>query len=198
MYTFPTTDTSPLAETYRMQHPPTDEDDDASGTKPFDQTSPGDLQIIPELIRAFRSSLERERISIQFVTGSWQSLSTTRGHLCTFPFDITLTSETIYQISSLPSLIDLLRLCSSSQARDEIDLASRAQELSIKEPKRRKQEEIVSRDCLCLVAAKVLYFGVGGGVMEFERTVGEAGGTVSTVLERKTGIGRRVMRVEWK
>ncbi|KAH9023926.1 hypothetical protein EDB84DRAFT_1564570 [Lactarius hengduanensis] len=50
---------------------------------------------------------------------------------------------------------------------------------------------------LCLVAAKVLYFGVGGGVREFVRVVEDEGGTVHTVWEHREGVGRRIMRVEW-
>ncbi|KAI9444081.1 hypothetical protein H4582DRAFT_1919155 [Lactarius indigo] len=50
---------------------------------------------------------------------------------------------------------------------------------------------------LCLVAAKVLYFGVGGGVQEFVRAVEDERGTVHTVWEHREGVGRRIMRVEW-
>ena len=48
-----------------------------------------------------------------------------------------------------------------------------------------------------LVTAKEIYLGVGGDVMAFERTVTDAGGTVSTVLERKTGVGRWTIHIEW-
>ncbi|KAI0263071.1 hypothetical protein BC834DRAFT_888990 [Gloeopeniophorella convolvens] len=50
---------------------------------------------------------------------------------------------------------------------------------------------------VCLVAAKVLYFGVGGGVQAFERAVREDGGRVAGVWEHREGVGRRIMRVEW-
>jgi protein-histidine N-methyltransferase len=54
---------------------------------------------------------------------------------------------------------------------------------------------------LCLVAAKVLYFGVGGSVSEFVQTVedspGLEKGNVETVWEKKAGVGRRVMRIHW-
>ncbi|KAL5498805.1 hypothetical protein ACEPAH_2160 [Sanghuangporus vaninii] len=179
---------SPLAETYRTQHAPLDEGEEATA---FDQ--PGDLQITPELLTTFRSSLEEQHISIRFIAGSWQSLADNNDNVCTFPFDITLTSETIYQTSSLPSLITFLKRCASSTSGDDDGIATRTQELSIEETGSRKG----GRGLLCLVAAKVLYFGVGGGVMEFERAVREAGGKTSTVLERKTGVGRRIMSVEW-
>jgi protein-histidine N-methyltransferase len=59
---------------------------------------------------------------------------------------------------------------------------------------------------MCLVAAKVLYFGVGGGVSEFIHSVegslqeggqGKGFGKVETVWEKKGGVGRKVMSVEW-
>lgn len=50
---------------------------------------------------------------------------------------------------------------------------------------------------LCLVAAKILYFGVGGGIAEFERSVRVVGGDLTNVLERTIGVGRRVMRIDW-
>ena len=57
---------------------------------------------------------------------------------------------------------------------------------------------------LCLVAAKVLYFGVGGGVSEFTKlietpvkTTGRPRGKVEIVLERNVGVGRKVMNVQW-
>ncbi|KAF7376652.1 hypothetical protein MSAN_00082000 [Mycena sanguinolenta] len=55
--------------------------------------------------------------------------------------DIALTSETIYRTEALPALIQLLR------------------------------QAYTATPSLCLVAAKVLYFGVGGGVSEFLRTL---------------------------
>jgi protein-histidine N-methyltransferase len=53
------------------------------------------------------------------------------------------------------------------------------------------------RDAACLVAAKVLYFGVGGGVAEFVRVVESMGGTIESAWERNVGVGRRIMRVVW-
>ncbi len=54
-----------------------------------------------------------------------------------------------------------------------------------------------SRPHLCLVAAKVLYFGVGGGVSDFLQAVGGHKGRVEAVLERTAGVGRKIMRVYW-
>lgn len=56
---------------------------------------------------------------------------------------------------------------------------------------------------LCLVAGKTVYFGVGGGVVEFVRCVESiadergGGGQVETIWEKSTGVSRTVMRVRW-
>ncbi|KAF7311503.1 hypothetical protein MKEN_01052600 [Mycena kentingensis (nom. inval.)] len=51
---------------------------------------------------------------------------------------------------------------------------------------------------ICLVAAKVLYFGVGGGVSEFVGVLeSERKGTARTVWERTLGVGRKILQIEW-
>lgn len=50
---------------------------------------------------------------------------------------------------------------------------------------------------LCLVAAKVLYFGVGGGVSEFLGVLKGHGGNSETVWEQKLGVSRKIMCVRW-
>ncbi|KAK7001305.1 hypothetical protein R3P38DRAFT_3048434 [Favolaschia claudopus] len=86
-------------------------------------------------------------------------------------YDMVLTSETIYRTDSLPALIQLLYQACSA------------------------------KDVLCLVAAKVLYFGVGGGVSEFTRALQsnalECCGRAETVWERKLGVDREIMRIHW-
>ncbi|KAJ7879478.1 hypothetical protein B0H14DRAFT_2708748 [Mycena olivaceomarginata] len=87
-----------------------------------------------------------------------------------------LRSSTIYRSEALPALIQLLhQACADAQSRP-----------------------------LCLVAAKVLYFGVGGGVSEFVRALRSkdmvdkgSSGTAESVWERKVGVGRKIMRIDW-
>ena len=55
----------------------------------------------------------------------------------------------------------------------------------------------VRKDYLCLVAAKVLYFGVGGGLSDFVEAIQKVGGTPEIVLERRVGVGRKVIRIHW-
>ncbi|KAJ7678704.1 hypothetical protein B0H17DRAFT_1078121 [Mycena rosella] len=137
---------------------------------PADPSVPGELPITPDLKGAFTASLATHGISLAFSSGSWDSLI---NHLDA-KSDIVVTSETIYRTEALPALIALLRkACTDTQPH-------------------------------CLVAAKVLYFGVGGGVSEFVRaleskTMLEKGcaGKAESVWERKVGVGRKIMRIEW-
>ena len=95
-------------------------------------------------------------------------------------FDIVLTSETIYRMDSLPSLTETMRLaCCGSQNKLMEEVAIR------------KKGE-------CLVAAKVLYFGVGGGVSDFVSYVEKQGiATAEIVRERNIGIGRSVLSLNF-
>lgn len=87
-----------------------------------------------------------------------------------------LTSETIYRNESLRPLIDLMRKACLGDPTTESTHAD---------------------NYLCLVAAKVLYFGVGGGVSDFLLAVGAENARVETVFERNIGVGRKIMKVYW-
>jgi protein-histidine N-methyltransferase len=50
---------------------------------------------------------------------------------------------------------------------------------------------------IVLVAAKILYFGVGGSVDEFTAMAEAAGATVTTVLDIELGVGRRILKLEF-
>jgi len=147
--------------------------EDAVERPPADPTVPGELTITPSLKNAFTVSLTKLGISLAFFSGPWESL-TTHFQSGEAQHDIVLTSETIYRTEALPELIQLLhQACTDAEP-------------------------------LCLVAAKVLYFGVGGGVSEFVRTLGSnamvdkgCSGRVETVWERKVGVGRKIMRIDW-
>ncbi|KAJ5082031.1 hypothetical protein N7532_011074 [Penicillium argentinense] len=104
-----------------------------------------ELDITPELLDAFKSDLVRRGISLEFISGAWSP------EFVDFAFcsrgseecqTLVLASETIYSPSSLvafsETLLALLRHSSTA-----------------------------SRKSRALVAAKKVYFGVGGGVDEF-------------------------------
>jgi protein-histidine N-methyltransferase len=124
--------------------------------------------VSPELLASFEELLENENIELEFFEGDWSSMRLPQEH----KYDIVLTSETVYSLSSLPALLDLLE--SACRPGDE---------------------------SLCLVACKRIYFGVGGGELEFRTRVERAlRGRVETVWGQdgqSQGVGRRVMKVEW-
>lgn len=155
---------SPASTSFRESHT----DDDENPLPPADPSSPAELTITSELKTAFLASLKAHNISLRFFSGAWSAL---HPHLQQqqVPYDILLTSETIYRNDSLPSLLDLMQTACSE------------------------------KDSLCLVAAKVLYFGVGGGVSEFIRAVEkDQRGSVEIVWEKNVGVGRRIMNIRWR
>ena len=122
------------------------------------------------------ASLQDHGVSLRFLSGSWDTFDIPAAG---GKYDIVLTSETIYRPESLPSLVALMRAASTPPA-----------------PK--GPQPPIDTLGSCLVAAKVIYFGVGGGVSEFVNTVsGAKQGEVKTVWESYVGVGRKVMRVEW-
>jgi protein-histidine N-methyltransferase len=170
---------------------------------------PGALTVTPALLAAFTTSLTLHKVRLRFFAGGWASLcdyldmpsvhhhhasanpvahphpppgSESEEHLrC--PYDIVLASETIYRAESLDAFLAVLRAATMPGP--------------ISETRGQLPPPTPSTPTLCLVAAKVLYFGVGGGVEGFVRAVETEGGTVRTVWEHQQGVGRRIMRVEW-
>ncbi|OXV06693.1 hypothetical protein Egran_05541 [Elaphomyces granulatus] len=143
-----------------------------------------DLEIEPELLEAFRADLATRFITVDFVSGAWsrrlvdlavESRVHTFQERCR---TLILASETIYSPSSLTAfsetLLELLQRCGTAT---HPGLSSKA-----------------------LVAAKKVYFGVGGGVDEFLAVLLWLAGAAVTVLPRvdvKTeGVGRVVLQVE--
>ena len=170
-------DFSPSSESYR----------NSAAIDPVHATisSPGELPITKALITAFCSSLKVYGVTLRFFSGSWGSFDMEHSG---GRYNVVLTSETIYKTESLSPLIALMRgSCGYGGSTNE-EGQSPCMEPSI----------FPSSRYLCLVAAKVLYFGVGGGVSEFTRAVESLGrGRVKTVWKREVGVGRRIMQVEW-
>lgn len=112
----------------------------------------GELDIDATLLDAFQADLERRGIIIDFISGGWSpefvrlALNNTRQQDATNTSStLILASETIYSPSSLgvfsETLLELLR--------------------------RSGGENITKDKSTALIAAKKVYFGVGGGVDEF-------------------------------
>jgi protein-histidine N-methyltransferase len=149
-----------------------------------DPSVPGEVELTPELRSAFLQSLATRKISLRFFAGGWTSFSDlSKGT----SYDLILSSETIYEVAALPTLVKLFRSSMSGPVNQEENrsLESLTEGLTI------------STESRCLVAAKVLYFGVGGGIPDFKRAVEGTGGKVQTIWERKVGVGRQIMSVEW-
>ena len=138
---------------------------------------PGDLDITPGLLSQFTRDLSERNIRLNFVSGSWGSdfveltSPVSFGH--TPKVTLVLASETIYSPLTIPIFTStLLSLLASAQSR-----AGEAQ---------------------ALLAAKKIYFGIGGGVDEFVGSLSERGGSNEKVWETSGGgVGRVVLRV-WK
>lgn len=211
-------DLSPASSAYRAAHPRTShpkadikinlnsitEEDEEGGDAEEDNMTPSvqqpggfdpndlEVELSPELIEAFKISLSQLRISLRFFGGTWESFSRRlllekEGLELSGPlFDIVLTSETIYRVESLPGLLKVLCHASSTSS---------------------------SSESICLVAAKVVYFGVGGGVNEFLAAL-ESGmivgsgkvtveqsvnirGNAQVVWEENRGVARKIMSLKW-
>ncbi|KAF8634805.1 hypothetical protein AX17_004058 [Amanita inopinata Kibby_2008] len=163
---------SPAASSHRGSTSQTSNGD----SQPFNLMEPSELTITPELKSAFVSSLRERNIALRFFSGSWETFDFGRAGVAAY--DIVLTSETIYRTENLPPLIKLLRSAC----------------IGVGEP---LQE--IQRRYLCLVAAKMLYFGVGGGIPDFVEAVeGPDGlGRVETVWKCTMGVARRLLSVTW-
>ncbi|KAE8209743.1 hypothetical protein CF327_g6306 [Tilletia walkeri] len=148
-----TQDPDPFSTTQQQQQ----------GTKRPPHT-PAELELTPDLLSTFQSDLlKSHNIHLRFFSGPWSTLNQV---LSPQPYDLVFTSETVYSLSTLPSLVHILHACSSSTA-------------------------------LCLVAAKILYFGVGGGVHSFINALAPTGGHAHVVREINVGVGRAVLETSW-
>lgn len=135
-----------------------------------------ELDITPELIEEFKNDLANRGISVDFISGAWSAefvdLVFSSGDApCR---TLVLASETIYSPASLKAfsetLLALLRRSNTASTK------SRA-----------------------LVAAKKVYFGVGGGVDEFLAVLGNVCGSELDVQKtmdvQSEGVGRVVLEI---
>ena len=141
-----------------------------------------ELDITPELLENFQQDLTKRGITVDFISGAWSpafvdlvfSSSSTEERRDSQT--LVLASETIYSPSSLGAFSEtLLALLQRSAATTEAS-KSRA-----------------------LVAAKKVYFGVGGGVDEFLAVLKEASHgsdvDVNEVDIISGGVGRVILEV---
>jgi protein-histidine N-methyltransferase len=181
---------SPLSAMYRASSTDSDSDLDSNvdeneegkeatrGRRAVHGHKPGGLTVTQGLLDAFTASLDAHKVRLCFFTGSWATLGEKLPQLGKPPYDIVLASETIYHPQSLDAFLGVLCAATATPAAVAVS------------------DEVVQPP-LCLVAAKVLYFGVGGGVQGFVRAVEGENGTLRTVWEHREGVGRIIMQVEW-
>lgn len=124
-----------------------------------------EIELSDEFVGSFHEFLERHDIELKFFAGSWQTFSISE------PYDLVLTSETVYDVENLPSLVKLLKTASHSDGESST---------------------------LTLVACKRVYFGVGGGEVAFKAAVSDTDGTIENIWSGGQGVERTVMRASWK
>ena len=134
---------------------------------------PGELEVDENLLLKFQHALASHEIELRFFYGGWDSLRLANRA------DLVLSSETVYSLSSLPSLCRVLHSLCWPTSKDQHDAG------------------IAPNSTLCLVAAKVLYFGVGGGVDAFVRELEMQGGWHSQKRTQVMGVGRAVIQAGW-
>lgn len=138
----------------------------------------GDLELTPNLLSRFVKDLSDKDIHISGISGTWNEAFTD----LLLPFKnpqrpspietILLASETIYSPNSIHAFTQVL----------------------LKTLK--KAEETHGRG-RALIAAKKIYFGVGGGVDEFLKVLNEQNGQAVTTWESKEeGVARVIVEVQ--
>lgn len=121
----------------------------------------GELDIDATLLDSFKRDLARHGIELGFISGGWSTefvqlaLGSTNGtqpEIADFGMTFILASETIYSPSSLEvfskTLLDLLRRSAGPVTIDQ-------------------GQDLERKKSVALIAAKKVYFGVGGGIDEF-------------------------------
>lgn len=137
----------------------------------------GDLEVTSVLCDRFLVDLESRNIRITCISGAWSprflDLVVKPPSRPAYPVrKIVLASETIYSLATLSSFVDTFMSILRTSITGETS-------------------------ALGLVAAKKVYFGVGGGVDEFVRVLAEHDERAKLVWESKeTGVGRVILEVK--
>lgn len=149
------------------------------GKEKEEEEEEDELDVTPELLEAFQQDLVNRGITVDFISGAWSpafvDLSFPPGIDGKYNQTLILASETIYSPSSLGAFSEtLLALIRQSAAAQGCNARA-------------------------LVAAKKVYFGVGGGVDEFLavlRDIGNQEVEVKQKLDVKSeGVGRVVLDI---
>lgn len=123
-----------------------------------------EIELADDFVDSFQQFLDRHNIELRFFAGSWQTFDVFE------PYDIVLTSETVYDVDNLPHLVKLLKAANTSDSKT---------------------------GGLTLVACKRVYFGVGGGEVAFKSAVDAYGGSAENIWTGGSGVERTVMKTTW-
>lgn len=140
-------------------------------------TSDEELEITPEVLQAFQSSLTERGISVLFLSGAWSRPLVDMvydGHPAesVAPMStLILGAETIYSPFALASFTEIL-FCILEKEKNYSP----------------------PRDGAAYIAAKRLYFGVGGSLDDFVEGARSRGAVVDTLREESEGVRRGVVR----
>lgn len=136
----------------------------------------GELGIDADLLRAFKEGLEQCNITLSFYSGAWspafvELVNSTSSNQDGNPKSslLILGAETIYSPIALKSFAESLVALLELEGKNESS---------------------------ALVAAKKVYFGVGGSVEDFCDAVRAEGGKVKQVREEVDGVRRAVIEVK--
>lgn len=139
----------------------------------------GELELSPEVLQAFQTHLFEQKITLSFLSGAWSSefvlllyeaTSAASDTSTSSPVTLVLGAETIYSPLALQAFAETVFAVLS---RERTDLGA---------------------DAEALVAAKKLYFGVGGSLDDFIHNAQARGGHVTQLREETEGVRRGVVR----
>jgi protein-histidine N-methyltransferase len=138
----------------------------------------GELELLPEVKQAFATFLQTSGISLAFVSGGWSPEFVSLLYhptVITDPFSnsstLVIGAETIYSPFALGLFTETL--------------------LSIL---RRERQERSSCQAMAIIAAKRLYFGVGGSLDDFVDKMRSSDAMVETLREETEGVRRGVVQ----
>ena len=132
----------------------------------------GELEIDEGLVKDFLADLEKQKIHLHFFSGAWSDafVKLVAENMGSAAGGITIIgAETIYSPFALKSFAEtLLGLMAS----------------------------MVAKEKTALIAAKKVYFGVGGSMEDFCQMVREKGAVVDQIREESDGVRRAVVEVK--
>lgn len=139
-------------------------------------TSDDELELTPEVLQAFQDTLAEKNITFAFLSGAWSP------ELVAMIYDephanapamstLLLGAETIYSPFALAAFTEMT--------------------FSILE---QEQKHTETRRTAAYIAAKRLYFGVGGSLDDFIDGARQRGGVIDSLREETDGVRRGVVR----